>query len=156
VIVVEGDGAEPGNTNEVVAVRADLQAAQRPEARRKIVEVVVEGVVAFAQLGPGGVEQPDDRVGNFKIRGVYQRCGQHRHDIPSEQAADSDEVDITTTSGQEEYAAIRGHTGARGDLDRCRRPAVVGGLLVVQQRHRGPGGREQQQHRQQQDPHGFS
>jgi hypothetical protein len=139
VAAVEGGGAEPGNTNEVVTVRGDLQAAQRPEARRESVEVVIEGVVAFAQFVPGGVEQPDDRVGNFKIRGVYQRCGHHRHDIPSEQATHSDEVDIGTADGQEKYASRCGHAGARGDLDRSRRPAVVGGLLVGQQRRRGPG-----------------
>ena len=103
---VERDGAESGDASEVVAACEDLHAAQRPETRRKIVQIVVEGVVASAQLGPGGVEQPHDRVGNFKIRGVRQRCGQQRHDIAGEQVADPDEVDITTAHKEGERTCI--------------------------------------------------
>jgi hypothetical protein len=100
VVAVEGNGAESGDADEVGAVRGNLQAAQRPEAGWKIVEVVVEGVVAFTQLSPGGIEQPDDRVGKLKIRGVYHGCGHYCHDIPGEQASDTDEVGISAAGGQ--------------------------------------------------------
>jgi hypothetical protein len=70
VVTVEGVDAKPRDADEVVAICGDLEAAQRSQADRKSIQFVVEGVVEYTHQGPGGVEQPDDRVGTFKIRGI--------------------------------------------------------------------------------------
>jgi hypothetical protein len=134
---VERNGAEPCDGDEVIAVCGDLEAAQRSQARREIVQVVIVDVVAFAQTGPGRVEQPDNRIGIFKVRDINHGCRRDRHDIPGDQTANSDEVDVTTTDIEEKHTCFCGQISTRGDLNQGRRHTVVGGLLVDQQRRRG-------------------
>jgi hypothetical protein len=70
MVAVEGAETKPCDADEVVAVCGDLEAAQRAQADRKSVQFIIEGVVEYTRHIPGGVEQPDDRVGTFKARGI--------------------------------------------------------------------------------------
>jgi len=125
MVAVEGAEAKSCDADEVVAVCGDHVATQRAQADRKSVQFVVEGVVEYTHHIPGGIEQPDDRVGTFKARRIIQGCGRHRHGIPREQASDSDEINIATASGKGKHTSIRDRGAARSDLNRGRRHAVV-------------------------------
>jgi hypothetical protein len=122
---VKGAEAKPRNSDEVVAICRDLEATQRAQTDCKSVQFIVEGVVEYTNHIPGGVEQPDDRVGAFEARGVISRCRRYRHDIPGEQAADSDVIDIATPSGKGKIPPIRSRGATRSDLNRGCRHAVV-------------------------------
>jgi len=49
VIAIERIGAEPGDADEVIAIRWDYQTAQRSQADRKRIQLIVEGVVEDAE-----------------------------------------------------------------------------------------------------------
>jgi hypothetical protein len=66
VVAVEGIVACTSDADEVVAGRADLETAQPAVARRKRVQIVVEGIVVEALQRPAVVEQADEGVRRFE------------------------------------------------------------------------------------------
>jgi hypothetical protein len=67
VVSVEGILAKTGDADEVVAGRADFEAAEPAEAHRKSVQIVVGGIVVEALQRLAAVEQAEDGVRRLEI-----------------------------------------------------------------------------------------